>query len=201
MGCGQYDISIKQGATWSQVFRYEAAPVVYKAITAMPSKTPVRFTVTAHGMPDGWRCAVSGIKGPTDLNYKGTAPKAENYYIGTVVDANTIEFNDVNAGEMADYVSGGVLQYNTPVDMTGFTARMQIRSSVTATGTPLAELTSGDGDIVIDNVGKTITVTISATETAGFSFSNAVYDIELVDGSMVISFLSGKVTLQKEVTR
>jgi hypothetical protein len=55
---------------------------------------------------------------------------------------------------------------------------------------------------VLDNTAKTITITISADQTALLTFKTAVYSLEMVslDG-VVTEIMGGKITLEPEVTR
>lgn len=192
-------LTIIKGKTFARVLRWEAPPIVYKAITAIQQSAPVRLTVTGHGVPDGWRVAVTCVKGMTQINADNEPPKTKDYHVATVVDANTIEFNDINAACYKPYVSGGYLQYNTPVDLAGFTARMSVKDKVG--GTELFRLDTGNGRITINNTAKTIDLTISATDTAALTFKKGVYDLEMVSsGGVVTLLLSGDITVQDEVT-
>jgi hypothetical protein len=120
--------------------------------------------------------------------------------IATSVTDNSITFNSVNALNYTTYTGGGVLEYNQPVDLAGFTARMQIRAKLEDTAV-IKELTTENGLIAINNTTKTITLNISATDTAAFSFQTAVYSLELVNGAVVTPFANGTMTLVREVTR
>lgn len=204
------DLEIQQGKTFSLVLRWETEPIVRKAITAISlTNGAPRLTVTGHGTPNGWRGAVTRVKGMTQINAKSTPPRASDYLAATVIDANTIELNSVtpcddSGNEWSAYVSGGFWQYNTPVDLAGYTARMKIKDKVG--GTVLASTEAGDSPrnvltIAIDNTAKTITLSIAATATDDFTWSKGVYDLEMVSGSGVVTtILSGKVTVAKEVT-
>ena len=193
------DFIIEQGKTFSQVLRWEAPPIIYKAITAITQTAPARLTVTAHGIPNGWRVAVVSVKGMTQINAPNSPPKDKDYVQATVVDANTVELNTVNAADYKAYSSGGYLQLNTPVDLAGYTARMSVKDKVG--GTELLRLDTVAGDIVIDNVAKTITLTVSAVDTAAITWKKGVYDLELISsGGVVTALLSGTVVLAKEVT-
>lgn len=96
-----------------------------------------------------------------------------------------------------------------PVDLTGYDVRMQIRSSYDSA--VLASLTSGSGDFVVsvppdaaDGVTdkNQIKLTISATNTAAYTFDQALYDIELESGTGVVTrLLQGKIKLSREVTK
>lgn len=93
------------------------------------------------------------------------------------------------------YKPGGVA-----ADLTGYTARCQIRETI-ASVTDLVELTTENGGITITALEGKIELLITATATAALTFTTAVYDIELINGTEVIRLVGGKVTLDKEVTR
>ena len=87
------------------------------------------------------------------------------------------------------------------IDLTGYTARMQIRETVDAT-TTIYEATSAGGEITTTPLEGKVVLTIDATDTSAFTFSTAVYDLELeATDTTVIRLVKGKVKLDKEVTR
>lgn len=91
--------------------------------------------------------------------------------------------------------AGGV-----PVDLTGYTGRMQIRPDVTSS-TIIADLTTENDGITIEANGV-FNVFISATDTANLNFDTAVYDLELIAPSGDVQrMLEGDVSLSLEVTR
>lgn len=195
------DLVIQQGKTFSLALRWEAPPVIFKAITAITQTAPVNINATGHGVPEGWRVAVTNVKGMTEINAEANNVKGRDYHQATVIDANTIQINDINAAGFKAYTSGGYLQYNTPVSMVGFTARMAIKDKVG--GTVLLSLTTENAGIAIDTANNTITLTIAATATAALTWKTGVYDLELVSADVapvVKALLSGKVTVTKEVT-
>ena len=193
------DLTIEQGKTFTQVLRWEIQPVVYKAITAITQSAPVRITCPEHGVPQGWRVAVVSVKGMAQINSSNTPPKAKDYHQATVINADTLELNDINAAEFKAYVSGGYVQYNTPVDLTGMSARLVIKDKVG--GTELLRLDSSAlGGIVLNNSTKTITATISATVSAALTWKKGVYELEIEDSlGHVSSLLAGAVTVTKEI--
>ena len=99
------------------------------------------------------------------------------------------------------------------IDLTGYTGRMQIKdkiggsttyitlsSSLAADGTGLNF--SGSNNINPPTSG-TIGVFISANSSSALNFNKAIYDLEIVSGSIypvVTRLLQGTVTLDKEVT-
>lgn len=197
------DLVINQGKTFSMVIRWETAPVIFKQITGLDfSSGAPRLTVHGHETPNGYRGVVTRVKGPKQINAKYSPPREDDYVQATVIDANTIELNSVapydeNGKEWADYVSGGFWQYNTPVDLAGYTARMVIKNKVG--GTELFSLTTENGRIAIDNVEKTITLIISAADTAAITWKKGVFELEMVSGSYVALIYSGDVTVIQEV--
>jgi hypothetical protein len=188
------NFKIYQGSTFREVLRWESSTKTYVPISAISKTAPVVVTAVDHGAPVGWRAKVTGVQGMKEIN------DAENYRVITATAANTVTINSINATNYTTYTSGGVLEYNTPVDLAGYTARMQIRPTLAST-TIIQELTTANGGVVIDNVLKTITLLISASQTTVLNFSTAVYSLELVAGTEVVPFCGGNVTLVPEVTR
>lgn len=193
------DIVIRKGETWSRTLRWESAPFVYSAITAITKAAPVAITSATHGLKTGWRAAVTGGQ-MRQLIAKSWPPRATDFHKCTVSDANTLTFNDVSSVDYTAYTSGAYLVSYTPVSLAAFTARMMIRDTADAT-TTLASLVSPT-DIVLDDTAHTITLSISATATAAYTFTSGVYDLELVSGAGVVTrLLEGNVTVLSEVTR
>lgn len=189
------NFKIYQGSTFSEVLRWESAEKAYVPITGISKSAPVTVTTAGHTIPVGWRVKITNVLGMKEIN------SAEVYNTVTATTATTAVINNINSLAYTDYTSSGVLEYNTPIDLTGFTARMQIRAKL-EDATVVHELTSENLGIALDNVTKTITLSIPATTTAGFIFSTAVYSLELVSSGGVVSpFCNGSLTLVKEVTR
>jgi len=88
----------------------------------------------------------------------------------------------------------------SPVNLTGYTAGMTLRTSYAATGTVLY-LASGSG-ITLGGTAGTISVLASATATAALPApSTGVYDLELTIGATVYRLLEGGFTITPEATR
>lgn len=189
------NFKLYQGSTFNETLRWESSVKSYKPITAITKSAPVVVTSVAHGIPVEWRVRFTNIAGMTELN------NSETYYSVTSTTANTVTINDINSLGFKDYVSGGVIEFNTPIDLTGFTARMQIRAKIDDE-VIIKELTTSSGDIAVNNTTKTITLTIPAYVTAAFTFSTAVYSLEMISsGGQVTTLCNGTITLVKEVTR
>jgi hypothetical protein len=188
------NLKMYQGSTFREVLRWESATKVYVPITGITKTAPMVVTAATHLTPPNWRVKISGVVGMKEVN-------STEYSIASAVDTNTITFNQVNATGYTTYVSGGILEYNQPVDLTGFTARMQIREKLTSDAV-IVELTTANNKIIIDNTLKTISFVLTAQETAALTFSTAVYSLELVSsGGEVSQLLTGTISLIKEVTR
>jgi hypothetical protein len=87
-----------------------------------------------------------------------------------------------------------------PVDLTGYSARMQIRPFLVSQDV-LLELTNQAGIVLGDDQG-TITIEATAEQTEAIGSRRGVYDLELesADGT-VTRLLQGAVTISREVTR
>lgn len=189
------NFKIYQGSTFNEVIRWESDRKVYKEITNITQAAPCIVTATLHGVPDGWRIKLTNVGGMTEINSPDTFVRA------TKLDANSIELNDVNSKGFKPYTSDGIIEYKAPVDLTGYTARMQIREKIDST-TVLDELTSENSGIVIDTVNYGIIISISALDTAAYTFNTAVYSLEMVSATGVVTTIAvGTLTLVKEITK
>jgi len=89
----------------------------------------------------------------------------------------------------------------SPVNLTGYTARMDVRTSIGAAGAASLSLTTENGRIVLGGSAGTINLSAEATATAAVEAGIYVYDLELVSGSTVTRLVQGSFTLRGEVTR
>lgn len=87
------------------------------------------------------------------------------------------------------------------VDLTSYTARMQVRASTSAPDV-LLELTTENGRIALGGSAGTVTLTLTPVVTAGLDWRRGKYDLELIaPDSSVTRFLQGQVSVSREVTR
>ena len=107
------------------------------------------------------------------------------------------------------------LQYKdsngTPINLTNYSGRMQIRPSVTSTTVYITLSSSLDADGTGLNfsgsngttppTSGSIGVYISAASSSALNFDQAVYDLEIYSGSYVSRILEGQVKLSLNVTR
>jgi hypothetical protein len=91
-------------------------------------------------------------------------------------------------------------QSGNPMNLNGFSARMQIRPEIDDEEI-LVDLSTDDGGITLGGDEGTIVVYISAEDTEVMD-SEGVYDLELIaPGGDVDRILKGRVRLDPEVTR
>ena len=86
-----------------------------------------------------------------------------------------------------------------PVNLTGYSARMQVRSNYESEEV-LVSLVSPT-NITLGGALGTILATISATDTQKLSIQEGVYDLELELSGVVTRLLQGRATISREVTR
>ena len=98
-----------------------------------------------------------------------------------------------------------------PINLTGYSGRMQIRPSV-ASSTVYISLSSslqadGTGLNFSGSNGTTpptsgsIAIYVSSASSSLLTFDTGVYDLEITSGSIVTRILEGQVKLSKEVTQ
>lgn len=101
---------------------------------------------------------------------------------------------------------------SAPVNLSGYTARMMFRPTYADLDipTPVLSLTSPSGGITLGGSAGTITIVITAAQTAALPVPTVtveadhhyVYDLELQSGAGVVNrLLQGEVTISQEVTR
>jgi hypothetical protein len=102
---------------------------------------------------------------------------------------------------------------NTPINLSGYSGKMQIRSGF-ADSNPTTYITLSSS-LALDGTGLnfsgsngstplssgSIGIYISATSSSAFIFDTAYYDLEITSGTVVTRLLEGQVKLSKEVTR
>jgi hypothetical protein len=88
---------------------------------------------------------------------------------------------------------------STPVDLTGYTARMQVRDCKTEE--QVLELTTENGGLTLGNADGTITFFVSDADTNLTQSDRCLYDLELVaPGGDVAPLLAGTFLFKDQVT-
>lgn len=88
---------------------------------------------------------------------------------------------------------------DAPVDLTTYTAKMQVRESHSSENV-VTELSTDNDLITLSDLGV-ITLTIPDETTANFVPKEYVYDIELMVSGTVSRIIEGKFVVTPEVTR
>lgn len=89
---------------------------------------------------------------------------------------------------------------STPVDLTGYTGRMQVRAD-DRTNTLVETLTTENGGLTFGGVAGTITFYLSDAATEAITADDNVYDLEIIEpGGDVVPFLAGKFTMKDQIT-
>jgi len=87
------------------------------------------------------------------------------------------------------------------INLTGWTARMQIRASKSEAAF-LIELTTENGGITLGGAAGTISLVITGTATAAITWTKGVYDLEMVSPSgYPTRLVEGTVKVKTEVTK
>jgi len=87
-----------------------------------------------------------------------------------------------------------------PIDVTGYSARMQVRERFVS-ATPVLSLVSPT-NIALGGGSGTVVVTVSATLMAAVTAGDYVYDLEMVASNGVVTrLLQGTFKVRPEVTR
>jgi hypothetical protein len=98
------------------------------------------------------------------------------------------------------------------IDLSGYSARMQIRPEIEATGSYLSISSSANfnclsyislsgSNFITPVQSGSVAVYLTASDTMNFNFDKAFYDLEMVKGCEVTRLIEGLVHLSKNVTR
>lgn len=88
---------------------------------------------------------------------------------------------------------------NVAINLTGYSAKMQIRQQVDSA--VITELTNSSGLAITPLLGK-IEINISATATLAYTFEFATYDLIITSaGGEVTRIIEGSITLDPAVTK
>jgi len=198
-------ISIVRGSTFVLTVQWAVPPIVYKPITGITQTAPVRVTCVGHGLVDDWPVAITNVKGMTDINATANKISDRDKYPVTVIDDNTFEINAIDAAGFKAYTSGGYVQYDTPETLTDVEARMTIRDRVGGTVLASTEVAHTPLDVIsasVSNATKRIIFTIDADDTAAFTWSKGVFDVECeaLDGTVTQIYPPTLIRVTDEIT-
>lgn len=175
--------AIDQGADWYATFIY---------------KQPAEITnITANGSTITYT-AVNGFTPGQTVSIDGVLPPQYNLQNVIVQTANAGQFTITN-GATGIYISGGMA--TAPVNITGYTARMQLRSEP-QDATAVLTLSTATGEITIGGANGQVNVHATNVQTGAIDEGYYYYDIEITSPMNIITRLAqGQILVSPEVTR
>jgi hypothetical protein len=87
-----------------------------------------------------------------------------------------------------------------PINVTGYTAALQLRTSPLAR-TYVLSLNTTNGGIVVDGPNGLFTVHATATQTADIAPGRYSYDLEIDSGTVVTRLIQGTIEVSANTTR
>lgn len=178
-----YNTVMDQGADWYINFIYKQPAEV---TNVSGNGTTVTFT------------AVNGFAPGQTVSIDGILPPQYNLQNVTVANATQSNFTVTN-GATGIYISGGIA--TAPVNVTGYTAELQMRS-LPQDPTAVLTLTSASGAISITGASGEFAVHATAAQTRAIDEGTYYYDIEITSSTGIVTRLAqGQIVVTPEVTR
>lgn len=109
----------------------------------------------------------------------------------------------IEQGSKYDPIFQWVDEDDQPINIDGWTGKMQIRDGKSKTSTLIHEASTANGKMTINGIKGEVRPIITATESDTFSFNWAWYDIEITPPTGAADterLAQGKVRLDKSVT-
>lgn len=86
-----------------------------------------------------------------------------------------------------------------PINLTGYTAKMQLRRKFDSATAALTLATGGQGIVITGGTG-TIDITATDEQTGAIDAGLYVYDLDLNNGGIITRLIQGQATVSAEVT-
>lgn len=220
---GRANLVLQCGTDWTRTFTYFSPGVVLSGVTATAAQGAVVIPITNNsGSSITFSVGALVSFGSDESLYEvKTGATIANGASGSI---------SLTGGGIAYLVSAGVVTQFTPMDLTGYTARMQVRAEASSTGVPILSLTTGANGIVLGGAAGTITCSRTSAQltegVSGLDLSSinappqrisedgadggrisgfgkvGVFDIELINNAGIVErLLQGQVVFDSEVTR
>jgi hypothetical protein len=177
-----YNLGMDQGADWD-------LNVVYAQPASITNVTGNGSTVTY--------TAANSFSAGQIVSIDQVIPYVYNLQEVSIASASATEFTVSNAAT-GNYVSGGLA--TAPLDITGYTAKMQMRSYPNSP-TSVLTLTTENNGITITGATGNIQLHATATQTGAINQGPYDYDLEIYQGSSVTRVIQGQVEVSAQVTR
>ena len=88
-----------------------------------------------------------------------------------------------------------------PIDLTGYTAAMQLRFQAASPNPASLNLTSSNGGITITPLAGEMDILMTSAQTGALDPGFYVYDLEIALGSVVTRIIQGQITVSAQVTQ
>jgi hypothetical protein len=177
-----YNLGMDQGADWD-------LNVVYTQPASITNVTGNGTTVTY--------TAANSFSAGQIVTVDQVIPYIYNLQEVEIATASASQFTVTN-GATGIYVSGGLA--TAPLDITGYTAKMQMRSYPNSP-TAVLTLTTENGGIVITGATGNIQLHATAEQTGAVNQGPYDYDLEIYQGSSVTRVIQGQMEVSAQVTR
>ena len=196
MAIPNFPLDIIAGATFSNKFHWYAGGKFMAPIEEIIVGYPTIIKVTAHGLPtiSDTPVILSGIDGAKILNSVELGIEEAAW-----LDVDHFEM-PVSTVKDCWEVGSGELTYFKPTDITGYTARMQIKERWQS-DIVILELTTENGGIILTVEDAGIQLTIVPAATEALKFKKGVYDVKMISpGTEVTRVFEGSVLVHRETT-
>lgn len=175
--------AIDQGADWFANF-------IYNQPAKITNITPISGTLEID--------AVNGFTVGQTISISGVLPSQFNLENQVVVTATNNSFV-INAPVTGIYISGG-LAY-APVNLSGYTAAMQLRSLPSSPDAELTLTTENGGITIADPLSGVIALHATSAQTTAIDTGYYYYDLEIYLAGIVTRIAQGQILVSAEVTR
>ena len=88
-----------------------------------------------------------------------------------------------------------------PIDLTGYTAAMQLRLQAASPNPSSLNLTSSNGGITITPVAGEMDILMTTAQTGALNAGFYVYDLEIALSGVVTRIIQGQITVSAQVTQ
>lgn len=179
-----YDTTIDQGADWYINFIYNQPTTITNIVG-----TGTTVTVTA----------VNAFSVGQIVSIEGVIPSQYNLQNVAIATRTSSQFTVTNPAS-GTYISGGVAY--APVNLTGYTAALQLRS-LPNDPTAALTLTTANSGIAITALTGEIAIHATAAQTRAIDEGYYYYDLEITQTStgIVTRVAQGQILVSAEITR
>lgn len=158
---------------------------VFKPINTISKSAPAKVAVLKHGLPTKWQVKITDVRGMKEIN-------SSDYYTARALSPDVLELTEVNSTSFTEFTGGGTLEYFQPLNLVGFTPRLQIRKGF---------------EIVLETVGLEVELDLttncaklhlSPAQTESFTKSGYSLRIDLIKGGLILPAVVGTLIIMKE---